>query len=192
MRPSISLSQSSLYVTYLHSLSSLSPLVFFCPLFVKPSRAATLHVVHFCSLLFSEIATRSVLRAMLVSSRLLRGVSAEAGDAAGGGGGRGAAGLLYTSTTRSRDVFLREGTATSRFFRAYRTRLPFPVRMLGIFALGFSVGMVLEVFACKTHLYESVMMKKDARRHEFDEFVVDFRQNVERWQREDMGKRQAS
>ncbi|CAG9567178.1 conserved hypothetical protein [Leishmania major strain Friedlin] len=63
--------------------------------------------------------------------------------------------------------------------------------MFGIFLVGFSLGLVLEVFACKTHLYESVMMKKDARRHEFDEFVVDFRQNVERWQREDMGKRRS-
>lgn len=131
----------------------------------------------------------------LLRGPAVRGASAEAAEAVGGAGGArgaGAAGLLYANTTRPRDVFLREGTATSRFFRAYRKELPFPARMFGIFLLGFSLGMVIEVFACKTHLYESVMMKKDARRHEFDEFVVDFRQNVERWQREDMGKRQTS
>jgi hypothetical protein len=99
---------------------------------------------------------------------------------------------MYSASQTRRDPFLREGTATSRFFRAYRTRLPFAGRMAGIFFLGFFLGLVIEVFACKTHLYESVMMKKDARRHEFDEFVVDFRQNVERWQRQDMSKRQAS
>ncbi|TPP43987.1 hypothetical protein CGC20_37195 [Leishmania donovani] len=98
---------------------------------------------------------------------------------------------VYRNASKTRDPFLRDGTVSSRFFRSYRTQLPFPARMFGIFLVGFSLGLVLEVFACKTHLYESVMMKKDARRHEFDEFVVDFRQNVERWQREDMGKRQS-
>ncbi|KAG5487931.1 hypothetical protein LSCM1_08246 [Leishmania martiniquensis] len=91
---------------------------------------------------------------------------------------------------KMQDPFLRDGTATRRFFRAYRARLPFPARMFGIFLVGFALGLVLEVFACKTHLYESVMMKKDLRRHAFDEFVLDFRQSVERWQREDMSKRQ--
>ncbi|EPY31244.1 hypothetical protein STCU_03551 [Strigomonas culicis] len=86
------------------------------------------------------------------------------------------------------DPFLRDGTRVSRAFKRYRT-LPFPVRMSGIFLLGFSLGCFIEIFACKTHLYESVMSKKDARRHEFDEFVVDFRRNVERWQREDMQKK---
>lgn len=86
------------------------------------------------------------------------------------------------------DPFLRDGTATSRLFRAYRTRLPFPLRMLGIGVLGFVLGLIIEVFACKTHLYESVMMKKDTRRHDFDEFVVDFRDKVEYWQRKDIEK----
>ncbi|SYZ62406.1 hypothetical_protein (plasmid) [Leishmania braziliensis MHOM/BR/75/M2904] len=95
---------------------------------------------------------------------------------------------LYGDAQKTRDPFLRDGTATSRFLRAYRTRLPFAARMFGIFLVGFSLGFVLEVFACKTHLYESVMMKKDARRHDFDEFVLDFRQSVERWQREDRSK----
>ncbi|KAG5512106.1 hypothetical protein JKF63_07571 [Porcisia hertigi] len=99
---------------------------------------------------------------------------------------------VYVKAQRTRDPFLRDGTTTSRLFRAYRTQLPFPVRLFGVFLVGFSLGLVLEVFACKTHLYESVMMKKDARRHEFDEFVLDFRHNVERWQREDMSKRQVS
>ena len=120
----------------------------------------------------------------------------DGGAAAGGSMGRGDARTavehVYTRSQTKRDPFLREGTATSRFFRAYRTQLPLPARMFGIFLLGFTLGMVIEVFACKTHLYESVMMKKDARRHEFDEFVVDFRQNVERWQREDMSRRHAS
>jgi len=93
---------------------------------------------------------------------------------------------VLSTTSSANDPFLRDGTATSRLFRAYRTQLPFPLRMLGIGLLGFTLGLVIEIFACKTHLYESVMMKKDARRHEFDEFVVDFREKVERWQQEDM------
>ncbi|KPA74910.1 putative mitochondrial hypothetical protein [Leptomonas pyrrhocoris] len=133
---------------------------------------------------------RRFVRACGACRHAVRGVSAEA--SAAGGGARAAVGQMYARSQTRRDPFLREGTATSRFFRAYRARLPFPVRMSGIFLLGFSLGLVIEVFACKTHLYESVMMKKDARRHEFDEFVVDFRQNVERWQREDMGKRPGS
>ncbi|KAG5473374.1 hypothetical protein LSCM4_03437 [Leishmania orientalis] len=99
---------------------------------------------------------------------------------------------VCSNAPKTRDPFLRDGTATSRFLRAYRAQLPFPARMFGIFLIGFILGLVLEVFACKTHLYESVMMKKDARRHEFDEFVVDFRQRVERWQREDMSQRHSS
>lgn len=93
--------------------------------------------------------------------------------------------ILKRSAVPQSDLFLRQGTATSRFFRYYRTQLPFPARMCGVFLLGFSLGMVIEVFACKTHLYESVLSKKEARRHEFDEFVVDFRHRVEQWQRED-------
>lgn len=114
-----------------------------------------------------------------------------AAAAASGLSSRSAVERVYLNAPKARDPFLRDGTVSSRFFRAYRTRLPFPARMFGIFLVGFSLGLVLEVFACKTHLYESVMMKKDARRHEFDEFVVDFRQSVERWQREDMSKRQS-
>ncbi|KAK7197584.1 hypothetical protein NESM_000708600 [Novymonas esmeraldas] len=112
------------------------------------------------------------------------------GAAAAAASARGAVGRVYTTSRTTRDPFLRDGTALRRFLRAYRTRLPFAARMFGIFAVGFAVGLVLEVFACKTHLYESVMMKKDSRRHEFDEFVVDLRQNVARWQREDVQRRQ--
>ncbi|CAD2212760.1 hypothetical protein AGDE_00399 [Angomonas deanei] len=86
-----------------------------------------------------------------------------------------------------RDPFLRDGTRASRVVKAFR-QYPFPVRMFGIFLMGFTLGSIIEIFACKTHLYESVMSKKDVRRHEFDEFVVDFRKNVETWQQEDMKK----
>ncbi|KPI82762.1 hypothetical protein ABL78_8226 [Leptomonas seymouri] len=122
----------------------------------------------------------------------VRGVSTAGDDGSDGASARAAVARVCAGSQKRRDPFLREGTATSRFFRAYRTRLPFPARMFGVSLLGFTVGMVIEVFACRTHLYESVMMKKDARRHELDEFVVDFRQNVERWQREDMSKRRGS
>lgn len=145
---------------------------------------------------------RALTRAHRLSSRLASATASSAGAdgatpaaaataAASGLSSRTAVERVYRNAPKTRDPFLRDGTVSSRFFRAYRTQLPFPARMFGIFLVGFSLGLVLEVFACKTHLYESVMMKKDARRHEFDEFVVDFRQNVERWQREDMGKRRS-
>lgn len=88
---------------------------------------------------------------------------------------------------RNDDPFLRQGTAVSRFFKRYRM-MPLPARMFGIFLMGFTLGLIIETFACKTHLYESVMSKKDTRRHDFDEFVVDFRQKVETWQRQDQEK----
>ncbi|CAJ1985699.1 hypothetical protein conserved [Leishmania donovani] len=147
---------------------------------------------------------RALKHALRLSSRLSSAAASSAGTdgatsagcaaaaaAASGLSSRSAIERVYRNASKTRDPFLRDGTVSSRFFRSYRTQLPFPARMFGIFLVGFSLGLVLEVFACKTHLYESVMMKKDARRHEFDEFVVDFRQNVERWQREDMGKRQS-
>ncbi|GET85459.1 hypothetical protein, conserved [Leishmania tarentolae] len=145
---------------------------------LRDGRTALTHALPLSSKSSSEVARSA-------------GADGSAATAASGWASRSAVKGVYRSTQRTPDPFLRDGTVSSRFFRAYRTTLPFPARMLGIFLVGFSLGLVLEVFACKTHLYESVMMKKDARRHEFDEFVVDFRQNVERWQREDMGKRQS-
>ncbi|ORC85019.1 uncharacterized protein TM35_000391930 [Trypanosoma theileri] len=93
--------------------------------------------------------------------------------------------VFARATRQKNDPFLRGGTASRRFLQKYRT-FPYPVRMSGLFLVGFILGSIIETFACKTHMYESVMSKKDTRRHDFDEFVVDFRQNVERWQRQDM------
>ncbi|AAQ15671.1 hypothetical protein, conserved [Trypanosoma brucei gambiense DAL972] len=96
--------------------------------------------------------------------------------------------VMARATKRKGDPFLRDGTRSLRFIRYYRT-LPYPIRMSGIFALGFALGSIVEIFACKTHLYESVMANKDARRHDFDEFVVEFRENVENWQQQDAMRR---
>ncbi|EAN92611.1 hypothetical protein C3747_32g750c [Trypanosoma cruzi] len=96
--------------------------------------------------------------------------------------------VFARATQQTRDTFLRGGTASQRFLQRYR-KYPYPVRMAGLFLLGFALGGVIETFACKTHMYESVMAKKDMRRHEFDEFVADFRENMERWQRQDMMQR---
>ncbi|KEG05353.1 hypothetical protein DQ04_23061000 [Trypanosoma grayi] len=86
-------------------------------------------------------------------------------------------GVFVRATRQKEDPFLRGGTASRRFLQRYRT-YPYPVRMAGLFLVGFVLGSIIETFACKTHMYESVMAKKDMRRHDFDEFVVDFRQNV--------------
>ncbi|RNE98764.1 uncharacterized protein Tco025E_09172 [Trypanosoma conorhini] len=96
--------------------------------------------------------------------------------------------VFARATRQTEDPFLRGGTASQRFLHRYR-KYPFPVRMTGLFLVGFVLGGVIETFACKTHMYESVMAKKDMRRHDFDEFVDDFRENVERWQRQDMLQR---
>ncbi|ESL11738.1 hypothetical protein TRSC58_00505 [Trypanosoma rangeli SC58] len=100
----------------------------------------------------------------------------------------GDGGVFMRATQQREDPFLRGGTASQRFLQRYR-KYPFPVRMTGLFLVGFMLGGVIETFACMTHMYESVMAKKDMRRHDFDEFVADFRDNVERWQRQDMMRR---
>lgn len=89
------------------------------------------------------------------------------------------------------DPFFRDGTGFQKAMHNFRKRPAF-IRYPVVFGFGFLVGAVIEVFACKTKLYEAVMVKKDARRHELDEFVVDFRRNVERWQTEDMKRAAAA
>jgi hypothetical protein len=82
------------------------------------------------------------------------------------------------------DPFLRK-TTRPQFYLSFHS-LPFVGRILVSFVIGFVVGAGLEVFICKTHLYETVMHKKTERRHEIDEFTVDFRANMLKWQEEDM------
>jgi hypothetical protein len=65
------------------------------------------------------------------------------------------------------------------------TTLPFFARFIFCFGIGFAIGAMLEVFVCKTHLYEAVMAKKEDRRHELDEFTVSMRTNMLKWQEED-------
>lgn len=93
--------------------------------------------------------------------------------------------IFKRAARRDEDPFFRDGTNARKALREFRQR-PAIVRYAFIFGLGFAVGAVVEVFACKTNLYETVMSKKDSRRHEFDEFVVDYRRNVEKWQQDDM------
>ena len=70
--------------------------------------------------------------------------------------------------------------------------MSFPFRMAIVFGIGCGFGTVIEVFACKTHLYEIVGMKKESRRHEIDEFVVKFRSDLEKWQDEDLKRVETS
>lgn len=100
-------------------------------------------------------------------------------------------GILRRSMRRkpTDDPFLRSPTTTQRTLKTFR-ELPWVFRYSMVFMVGFIIGGVIEVFACKTHLYEAVMANKDTRRHKLDEFVVDFRRNVDKWQREDMKNQQ--
>ncbi|KAG8346744.1 hypothetical protein ERJ75_001329700 [Trypanosoma vivax] len=92
------------------------------------------------------------------------------------------------ATKPDKDPFLRNATAARRFLRSYRL-LPYPVRMLGIVAIGFSLGSVVGLFAWQTGLFEAVIEKKDIRRHELDTFVVNFREDLLKWQQQDAERR---
>eukprot|EP00744_Colponema_vietnamica_P017671 GILI01024860.1.p1 GENE.GILI01024860.1~~GILI01024860.1.p1 ORF type:complete len:162 (+),score=22.77 GILI01024860.1:32-487(+) len=96
---------------------------------------------------------------------------------------------LRSLNPQAKDPFLRTPTKSRKFLKVF-VSYPFPVRMGGIFVVGFAFGAIIEVFACKTMLYESVTKNKDRRRHEFDEFVVGFRKDMEKWQEEDRRKKQ--
>ena len=82
------------------------------------------------------------------------------------------------------DPFLRKSTRP-RTYNAFQS-LPLSGRLCVSFVIGFAVGAVLEVFICKTHLYEFVMARKTGTRHSLDEFAVEFRSNMLKWQQEDM------
>lgn len=64
--------------------------------------------------------------------------------------------------------------------------IPFGRRMTIIYLGTFVVGFAVETFACKTGLYAAVTHKKTERRHELDEIVLEFRQNMEKWTAEDI------
>ncbi len=85
----------------------------------------------------------------------------------------------------------RKGTADearshhdNSLFTKLRQR-PFVIRMGVVYCGSFLFGAMVEYFACSTGLYETVASKKADRRLEIDEFVADFRQNMEKWQQED-------
>lgn len=98
--------------------------------------------------------------------------------------------VFKRASRKDHDPFLRDGGSARRALTEFRKR-PAVVRYSLVFCVGFLFGAIVEVFACKTRLYEAVMVNKDTRRHDLDEFVVDFRKNVERWQTEDI-KRSAA
>ena len=78
--------------------------------------------------------------------------------------------------------------ARSHHQNSFATKLrqkPFLLRMGFVYCGSFAFGAVIEYFACKTGLYETVASKKADRRLEIDEFVADFRTNLEKWQEED-------
>lgn len=64
--------------------------------------------------------------------------------------------------------------------------IPFYRRMAIIYAGTFVIGFAVETFACKTGLYAAVTHKKTERRHQLDEVVLEFRQNLEKWTQEDI------
>ena len=55
-----------------------------------------------------------------------------------------------------------------------------------MFVVGFGFGGAMEVFMCKTRLYEAVMARKTGTRHSIDEFAVELRSNMVKWQEEDI------
>lgn len=93
--------------------------------------------------------------------------------------------VFKRASRKDHDPFLRDQSNARKSLHAFRQQ-HVVVRYSLVFLIGFTLGAVIEFFACKTHLYEAVMANKDSRRHQMDEFVVDFRKNVNRWQREDM------
>jgi hypothetical protein len=54
------------------------------------------------------------------------------------------------------------------------------------FSLSFVLGFLVQWFAIRTGLYETVADKKMQRRIEMDEMVLELRGNVAKWQAEDM------
>ena len=64
--------------------------------------------------------------------------------------------------------------------------LSFSVRMGIIFTGAFSLGFAIEAFAAKTGLYKTVVHNKTERRIKLDEQVLEFRENMKKWQEEDM------
>jgi hypothetical protein len=63
---------------------------------------------------------------------------------------------------------------------------PLPQRMVILFCTSFFFGGLIELFACSTGLYEAVTENKTKRRHDLDEFVAEFQDNLAKWQEEDM------
>ncbi len=85
------------------------------------------------------------------------------------------------------DPFLRNATTNGRGTLLSK---PLSVRIAASFVVGLSFGVLLEIFMCETKLYEIVMLRKTDRRHEIDEFTVNFRANMLDWQNEDMKRAQ--
>lgn len=65
-------------------------------------------------------------------------------------------------------------------------RMSFPARMSVIYAGSFLFGFALETFACKTGLYGAIVHNKTERRHSIDAAVVEFRENLDKWTKEDI------
>ncbi len=65
-------------------------------------------------------------------------------------------------------------------------RTSITVRMAVIFSAAFSVGFGIETFAIRTGLYKTAMHNKTERRIKLDEQVMEFQENMRKWQEEDM------
>lgn len=76
--------------------------------------------------------------------------------------------------------------ASQKSFVTKIKSLPPWARYLFMFSVSFCVGASMEAFSIKTGLYESIVANKTNRRHDLDEFVADFRADLEKWQAEDM------
>jgi hypothetical protein len=93
--------------------------------------------------------------------------------------------VFKRAARQDHDPFLRGQSNSRKSLHTFRQQHVI-VRYGLVFTVGFVIGAVIEFFACKTHLYEAVMANKDVRRHQMDEFVVDLRRNMDKWQREDI------
>ena len=89
----------------------------------------------------------------------------------------------------------RQATSPNSLWRKKENRLAdrvfsleefdFHGKCVALFLVGFMVGAAMQIFTCKTRLYEVVAAKKQKRRHDLDEWVLEYREQVEKWAMED-------
>jgi len=88
---------------------------------------------------------------------------------------------MATAKSIMHDTVHQKPMRTVSLMTAFHRR-SYPIKLVIATVCGFFLGTVTEIFACKTHLYESVMYNKEQRRYELDEFVGDYHEKIKQWQ----------